>query len=823
MKKTHSNYKVVNIDEIFTSKSNVLKFLQKKIKRSKIEKIYDFTIYELKKHENEILELISKKFNSQKVVVRSSAKGEDSLKKSQAGIYESVLNIPSNSKAKVRNAISSVIRSYVEKGNKNPSNQILIQTQTQNIVTSGVIFTRSENIGAPYYIINYEEGSSTIGVTSGQIANTLKIFRKTSINYLHPKWRFLLRAINEIESILGMVSLDIEFSITEKNKIVIFQVRPIVSTKKIMVKNLDTKIEKIISKNKRKFLKLKKLTHVPGNFTIFSDMTDWNPAEIIGNNPNVLDYSLYDFLIMKRVWHEGRRKIGYQNVNPSNLMVKFGNKPYVDVRASFNSLIPENIKSNLKSKLINFYLEKLTKNPFLHDKVEFEILFSCYDFLLDYRLNELLKYNFSKSEIKKIKSSLIDFTNEIIDIFPITFNQCKNSIQKMSQNRSAIKSSLHSTKQSYFELLNAAENLLIDCKKFGTMPFSTMARIAFIASLLLKSLIKQQKINSKFYNTFMNSITTPLSEFQNDFGDYCDNRLSKKDFLQKYGHLRPGTYDIMALRYDRNAAFLDDIKFVKHRRSLLKPNYKELISGILKNCPLNFHNVDFFSFVKDALKQREELKFEFTHNLSDALEFIVKAGQKLEFSRAEMAYLDIQTILKSYKKLKEPSLKLLWQKKIERQKKEKLINDYLVLTSIIFSKNDFDVIRYYVSKPNYISSKTIRAELVILKKFTKKIPNIENKIILIENADPGFDWIFTKNPAGLITKYGGVASHMAIRCAELGLPAAIGCGDVLYDKLIKSSKIMLDCKNEQIVILEHEKADEYIEERKILKTLGYIK
>ena len=216
MKKTHSNYKVVNIDEIFTSKSNVLKFLQKKIKRSKIEKIYDFTIYEWKKHENEILELISKKFNSQKVVVRSSAKGEDSLKKSQAGIYESMLNIPSNSKAKVRNAISSVISTYVAKGNKNPSNQILIQTQTQNIVTSGVIFTRSENIGAPYYIINYEEGSSTIGVTSGQIANTLKIFRKTSIKDLLPKWRFLLQAINEIETILGMISLDIEFSIELK-------------------------------------------------------------------------------------------------------------------------------------------------------------------------------------------------------------------------------------------------------------------------------------------------------------------------------------------------------------------------------------------------------------------------------------------------------------------------------------------------------------------------------------------------------------------------------------------------------------------------------
>ena len=59
MKETQSNYKAVNIDEIFTSKANVLKFLQKKIKRSKIEMIYNFTINEWKKHENEILKIIS--------------------------------------------------------------------------------------------------------------------------------------------------------------------------------------------------------------------------------------------------------------------------------------------------------------------------------------------------------------------------------------------------------------------------------------------------------------------------------------------------------------------------------------------------------------------------------------------------------------------------------------------------------------------------------------------------------------------------------------------------------------------------------------------
>ena len=44
---------------------------------------------------------------------------------------------------------------------------------------------------------------------------------------------------------------------------------------------------------------------------------------------------------------------------------------------------------------------------------------------------------------------------------------------------------------------------------------------------------------------------------------------------------------------------------------------------------------------------------------------------------------------------------------------------------------------------------------------------------MIENADPGFDWIFGSKILGLITKYGGVNSHMAIRCAELEIPAGI--------------------------------------------------
>ena len=75
--------------------------------------------------------------------------------------------------------------------------------------------------------------------------------------------------------------------------------------------------------------------------------------------------------------------------------------------------------------------------------------------------------------------------------------------------------------------------------------------------------------------------------------------------------------------------------------------------------------------------------------------------------------------------------------------------------------------------------------------------NLNDYIIIIENANPGFDWIFTYNIKGLITKYGGVTSHMAIRFYEFGLPAAIGCGELLFENLIDNKIIIIDCENEK--------------------------
>ena len=167
-----------NQQNIFTSKANVLKFLQEQVKNSKIEKLYAFEIHDWKTNKNEIIKEINQYFvNSKNVIVRSSAIGEDSLESSKAGSFESILDVNPKSDKLLTNAINLVLNSYEEKNNYNQKNQILIQNQSTKIVQSGVIFTRLRD-GSPYYIINFEEGSSTVGVTQGKVNNLVKYLEK---------------------------------------------------------------------------------------------------------------------------------------------------------------------------------------------------------------------------------------------------------------------------------------------------------------------------------------------------------------------------------------------------------------------------------------------------------------------------------------------------------------------------------------------------------------------------------------------------------------------------------------------------------------------
>ena len=115
------------------------------------------------------------------------------------------------------------------------------------------------------------------------------------------------------------------------------------------------------------------------------------------------------------------------------------------------------------------------------------------------------------------------------------------------------------------------------------------------------------------------------------------------------------------------------------------------------------------------------------------------------------------------------------------------------LPSLLINETDIFAFERHASQANFVTSKSIVAEVVDLADETYTTADLNGKIVLIPQADPGFDWLFGHQIAGLVTMYGGANSHMTIRTAEFGLPAAIGVGEVLYEQLSKATVLKLDC------------------------------
>ncbi len=121
----------------------------------------------------------------------------------------------------------------------------------------------------------------------------------------------------------------------------------------------------------------------------------------------------------------------------------------------------------------------------------------------------------------------------------------------------------------------------------------------------------------------------------------------------------------------------------------------------------------------------------------------------------------------------------------------------------IYSGRDFRFFEHLASEPNFITQNTARADVAVLTSTSDRalLNSLEGKIVVLPNADPGYDWIFSRKIAGLITMYGGLNSHMSIRAAEFNLPAAIGTGESLYELIANARAVELDCGARRIEVI----------------------
>lgn len=112
---------------------------------------------------------------------------------------------------------------------------------------------------------------------------------------------------------------------------------------------------------------------------------------------------------------------------------------------------------------------------------------------------------------------------------------------------------------------------------------------------------------------------------------------------------------------------------------------------------------------------------------------------------------------------------------------------------MIKTRNDLFVVKKQVGVPNYITNRTIEANVLCLDDYDGPLSELEGKIVCIDRADPGFDWIFGMGIVGVVTCYGGSASHMSIRAYEIGIPAVVGCGKRIYNEVKQAKRLLIDC------------------------------
>ncbi len=315
---------------------------------------------------------------------------------------------------------------------------MLIQCQAVNVACSGVVFTRDIQNNKPYYLINYDETGSTDSVTSGSAGRMMKVVRNVDENTLDTPWKELLKAVRELEHIMEGLALDIEFAIDKENRIILFQMRPLVASYKQGSNYDDPAFFYLLENAANMYLQHKNV--ITGEPMMMSDMAFWNPSEIIGTNPRPLDYSLYRAIITHQAWNQGIVKLGFRKLS-EDLMHRIGNKPYICLEYAFYSLIPQRVPEELAKRLVHYYQNALRHNLTAHDKIEFEIVFSSYDFGTEQRTRKLLDFGFSEQDRTELLESLKAVTEHAITEFDRILEEDLNSLKKLEEIRKRRKAS----------------------------------------------------------------------------------------------------------------------------------------------------------------------------------------------------------------------------------------------------------------------------------------------------------------------------------------------------------------------------------------------
>jgi len=709
--------------------------------------------------QDEIIRGFLKTCHGNTVAVRSSADQEDSSGASFAGMYTTKLRVQATEQA-IHVATDEVRYSEVEKkevvahyaeqrGLKLTESGVSVIVQEMiEADMSGVIFSHDLAKADGYYAVSVSSGVGETIVGGAANGRIIRIARGIKPSNMKDAWlRKLIVAMKAIERRFRSSSLDVEFAVQD-GTLYILQCRLITTAQAEMDKASEKLlIERIKSVN----------ALVASRFRddVLGDMIDINPVELLGIAPTPLDISIFKYLFADQIVERVRRDMGYDPLNIGVFRV-VECKPYVSMRAAAFSFRPHGISDEIYERMVRVYRSVLVNNSALQSRVEFDVFAMGCGEKLEGVMQEAQFNDGEKSVVReaflcidKVFSRVSTAQAENFDTFAANYEQCTTSMGDTS--------------------LRA----ILEHVARGTEMFARVARLAFYWKSRFEELHPREDLN-----VLMSGHIRSVNErLQSDLVACRNGTIAREEIVRRYGHLRPGQFSVFGESYaDDSNAYL----FAQTERAEVARSQRQAHA---------FKGATEFRHIVTFMEARERMKFLFSQSFHL---FATKLKRQLaqrgisECDASRVSWEELWTCFNDSTSLSTSQVEYG--------------SPVLLPDVIIPGITNLEVITFSEAIPSYITSSIVKARVCVLERLGVKA-DVRGALVLLPNADPGYDFLFHSGAVGIITKVGGPASHMCIRSIELQMPACIGCGESVYQKLAAASSAVLDCGTRQIIVL----------------------
>lgn len=231
----------------------------------------------------ENIEEILGKFSEQ-IIIRSNSSNEDKDETSSAGKFLSIGPIDKNDISLIKKSWNEVLQSY----EKDDNNTVIFQDYVDGAKSVSVLTSYKVGTDSPYRTFSTYYGSQTDAVTSGRYNKIKNFFIHRSLDSLPEKFKEYYKFFkiqNQLENLFGNKQLDIEIVTDRKEEPLLLQVRPLMGK---AIKKEPIMVERsVIDENVKRYKELIPTTDDRfGTNQIYSNMSDMNPAEMIGKKPD---------------------------------------------------------------------------------------------------------------------------------------------------------------------------------------------------------------------------------------------------------------------------------------------------------------------------------------------------------------------------------------------------------------------------------------------------------------------------------------------------------------------------------------------------------